>query len=483
MIPKIHPKGSSFKGAAAYLLHDKDGASTAERLAWVETRNLATDDPELAWRIMAATAMDQDRLKQEAGIKSTGRKSKASVLHFSLSWHEEEAEELTREEMLRAAAGALRALGAEDRQSMIISHNDEPHPHLHVLLNRVSQEDGRLLSSSREKLELSKWAQAYEEDRGKIYCEDRVLNNAARARGEFTRAAKDKPRNIYEAEVPANDNSERAAAIQAEQRRKAAELSAQARDMRARHQSLLESLAADHRERVAQIRQDARRQATIVRDHIRQQHRPAWESLFETNRDELAAFEGREERLVGRVQNALNALDFRALMAGEDRRRAISDAFAVFSSAGARLDALRRDQDERSRELLARQREAEAEGARMERERRDSELARNRERFLQERNDAQLKRRMDEAALRALWRERAKERQEAWARFEQERAQAPSVEAARRPSLPEPDRQESVAGSGRETRAARDGGASEQDRFADFLNRHTLDSEEQEREH
>jgi len=113
MVPKLHPKGSSFKGAAAYLLHDKGRASSAERLAWVETRNLATNEPEVAWRVMAATAMDQARLKEAAGIKKTGRKSKKSVLHFSLSWHEEEGELLSREEMLRAASGAIAALGGE----------------------------------------------------------------------------------------------------------------------------------------------------------------------------------------------------------------------------------------------------------------------------------------------------------------------------------------------------------------------------------
>ena len=56
MVPKLHAKGSSFKGAALYLLHDKNRAQTGERVAWTETRNLAVDDPETGWRIMAATS-------------------------------------------------------------------------------------------------------------------------------------------------------------------------------------------------------------------------------------------------------------------------------------------------------------------------------------------------------------------------------------------------------------------------------------------
>lgn len=73
MVPKLAAKGTSFKGAAAYYLHDK-GASTDERVAWTATLNLATNNPEMAWRIMAATAKDQTRLKEQAGIKATGRK-------------------------------------------------------------------------------------------------------------------------------------------------------------------------------------------------------------------------------------------------------------------------------------------------------------------------------------------------------------------------------------------------------------------------
>ena len=96
MVPKIVAKGRSFKGAAAYLLHDKGRAESAERVEWIETRNLATQDPELAWRIMAATALDQDRLKEAAGVRRTGRKSDQVALHMVLSWHPDERDGLSR---------------------------------------------------------------------------------------------------------------------------------------------------------------------------------------------------------------------------------------------------------------------------------------------------------------------------------------------------------------------------------------------------
>ena len=45
MIVRVHKVGSSFKGCAAYLLHDKD-ASSAERVGWVAMHNLGTDNPQ-----------------------------------------------------------------------------------------------------------------------------------------------------------------------------------------------------------------------------------------------------------------------------------------------------------------------------------------------------------------------------------------------------------------------------------------------------
>ena len=62
-----------------------------------------------------------------------------------------------------------------------------------------------MLSSSKEKLALSKWAEAYEKERGVVYCEERVLNNQANSAANMRCGAKDKARNVFELEA-ANDN-------------------------------------------------------------------------------------------------------------------------------------------------------------------------------------------------------------------------------------------------------------------------------------
>jgi hypothetical protein len=79
MVPAITEGGRSFKGAAAYYLHDKRQPGEAERMTgdrvgWTETVNLATDDAERAWRMMVHTAMMQGELKAASGEKATGRK-------------------------------------------------------------------------------------------------------------------------------------------------------------------------------------------------------------------------------------------------------------------------------------------------------------------------------------------------------------------------------------------------------------------------
>ena len=53
---KTKGRGTSFKGALTYYLHDKDTLETAQRVGFVEMLNLFTDDPHTAWREMMVTA-------------------------------------------------------------------------------------------------------------------------------------------------------------------------------------------------------------------------------------------------------------------------------------------------------------------------------------------------------------------------------------------------------------------------------------------
>lgn len=183
MTPKINKRGYSFLGAMRYYMHDKrpEGETgphptTSERVDWTDTRNLyGAAGPHSAARIMIDHAQQADELKRAHGIKNTGTKSKAHVYTFSLSWREDEVDGLDRAEMLRATNAALKFLGADHLQAVIIAHNDTAHPHVHVLLNRV-QADGRMWNPSHDMPKFQQWANRYEHENGKIVSPNRAEN-------------------------------------------------------------------------------------------------------------------------------------------------------------------------------------------------------------------------------------------------------------------------------------------------------------------
>lgn len=173
MVPDVAKTGHSFTGAFAYYLHDKRETgerrrSTTERVAWTETRNLDTHDPDTARRVMISTARRADELKAAAGVKATGRKSTAHVYAYALSWHPSEAAQLDRAEMIRAADASLKVLGADRHQALIVCHRDRGHPHVHVIVNRVDPRNGKMLPTSNDFRKLSAWAHEYEKERGAI---------------------------------------------------------------------------------------------------------------------------------------------------------------------------------------------------------------------------------------------------------------------------------------------------------------------------
>ena len=192
MICKLHRSGASFRGAVAYCLDEPrdrdrdreadgpDEPTTGERsrVAWTETVNLATDDARIAARQMAATVTYATELKALAGVRAGGRRLEKPVAHYSLSWAADEKP--TQAKMVTAARASLRALGLEDHQAVLVAHRDGTTPHVHVVANRVSIEDGRAAPLSQSRIELSRWAEAYERQQGRIRCPRRVEHNRDR---------------------------------------------------------------------------------------------------------------------------------------------------------------------------------------------------------------------------------------------------------------------------------------------------------------
>ncbi len=185
MVPRIHAGGKSFSGLVACLTHDAGTPAerrpkTAARVGMVELENLPDCEAATAARIMAGTVRDAEMLKELAGVSSRGRKLAKPVYHYSLSWPPEKSPD--RAEMLEAAQGSLQALGMGDRQALVVEHTHCAYCHVHVVVNRVSFEDGRAASCAHDARKLSAWAERYERDHGGIAVSGRVAAREARER-------------------------------------------------------------------------------------------------------------------------------------------------------------------------------------------------------------------------------------------------------------------------------------------------------------
>ena len=121
---------------------------------------------------MAATTYLAPALKQLAGVPGGGRRLAKPVYHYSLNWPPDENP--TPDEMRAAGESSLKALGMNDRQAVIVEHRDRKHSHVHIVVNRVSPEDGRAASTGQDQIKLKNWAREHERDQGRIRCQRRI---------------------------------------------------------------------------------------------------------------------------------------------------------------------------------------------------------------------------------------------------------------------------------------------------------------------
>ncbi len=438
-------RGRSFKGLAQYCLHDVD-SPTSERVEFVQTRNLGTDNPQVAWRIMAARHYLQEELKEKAGVGRGGRKDGKPVGHLLISWKREEAEAegLDRQRMLSAVAGALRAIQATQHQVMIIGHTDTQHPHCHVIINLIG-EDGRLKKNWKEKEKLSKFALEREiAIHGEPVVKRRQKNWEDRQAGETPAAVKKKSRPLYELEKAALQcdvvrafaehhlkeltELERAKAKQKERQRRNQERLTWCRDERARRLT-----AATE----AEIR--------ASKTAIRKAYRPSWENLLQRQRQERAEFEQNEKTLQGSIANALSLFVWPKVFGRKNNstRFKLADVFQIFTTESARRDHLReRQQAERDR-LRSQQRQEEQRAAQKLRAKRSQAIQENRCRYVTKMAAMQIRHQEQAGILAQVQRRLTKERDTMLQSFrdqekaaKRERLQEQSAKANRRTRRP-----------------------------------------------
>lgn len=182
MIPRVQT-GSSFKGAALYYLHDKrrDGEAerlTTERVAWTLALNTLEDDPTHVIAEMQHTAMNQNILKRQAGMRLDGRPTEQTVMTVALAWSP--TQQPSRDDMIEAAKSYLNHMGWSEHQTLLVAHNDTKHPHLHLIINRVHPETGMTQDANWSKTRSQRWALAYEREQGQVLCQAREGRYEAR---------------------------------------------------------------------------------------------------------------------------------------------------------------------------------------------------------------------------------------------------------------------------------------------------------------
>ncbi len=348
MVPDVAGTGHSFKGALAYYLHDKRGddqsphLSSSERVEWTETRNLATSDMQTAERVMIATAKRSDDLKREAGIRNTGRKSNAHVYAYSLSWHPSERPD--RAEMMRAADETLKALGADNRQAIIVAHTDRAHRHVHVIVNRVDPSDGRMLSTSNDRLKLSDWANSYERGRGNIVTPKREERRQQRQQhADRTQRRDYAAKARIAAQERAHDTGSRIASLK--------ELGAA---QGSRHRGEWRDLAVTNKAGRSAIYDQFRAQIKDTAARHKAEVKPIWRMHFRRAQGEDRGFQSREQSLAGRLLNAWEAAKHRQDTGQLDGRGLLGETMRQVFSSEARQEAFAQAQDMTRAELATR---------------------------------------------------------------------------------------------------------------------------------
>ena len=125
MIAKIHP-GNNFGGLVNY-------ANDIEKKDAVV---VASDGVSLASNA-AITASFKVQAKTHYGVKDF-------VGHISLSFSPEDKDKVDNELMAKIAKEYMRRMGIINTQYVIFRHQDQPHPHVHIVYNRVDN-DGNII--------------------------------------------------------------------------------------------------------------------------------------------------------------------------------------------------------------------------------------------------------------------------------------------------------------------------------------------------
>ena len=133
MIGKVI-SGSSFSGTVGYVMKEESRILEAEGVMPPEVKDMAQD------------FKDQTLLNPRL---------KNSVGHISLSFSSKDAPRMTDALMTQIAKEYMQKMGITDTQYLLVRHLDQPHPHCHLVYNRVGN-NGQTISDKNIKIRNAK---------------------------------------------------------------------------------------------------------------------------------------------------------------------------------------------------------------------------------------------------------------------------------------------------------------------------------------
>ena len=126
--------GSSFSGTVGYVMKEESRILEAEGIMPPEVKDMVQDFKD--------QTMLNPRLKNTVG-------------HISLSFSPKDAPRMTDALMTQIAKGYMQKMGITDTQYLLVRHLDQPHPHCHLVYNRVGN-NGQTISDKNIKIRNAK---------------------------------------------------------------------------------------------------------------------------------------------------------------------------------------------------------------------------------------------------------------------------------------------------------------------------------------
>jgi hypothetical protein len=125
--------GKSFMGALSYNLKKLNHPDPKQRAEILD---------------MSFVSLDKNSIRAQVEVVRLLKPAlKRYVYHTSLNFSKQEANKLDNEKLLAIAREYLTGMGFTDNQYLIFRHHDADHPHLHLLVNRITF-DGKVVSDS-----------------------------------------------------------------------------------------------------------------------------------------------------------------------------------------------------------------------------------------------------------------------------------------------------------------------------------------------